>query len=79
MGTIRAPLVPYMLGTAVGMAPRTGVVIWAAAHASRLDLKDSGQTWWLVATTVVTLVVVGVIGHYANEAVKRATAVKEVA
>jgi uncharacterized membrane protein YdjX (TVP38/TMEM64 family) len=79
MGTIRAPLVPFLLGTAIGMAPRTGAVIWAAAHASRLDLKDTGQAWWLVATTVATLVVVAVIGHYANEAVKRATTAKPVA
>jgi uncharacterized membrane protein YdjX (TVP38/TMEM64 family) len=79
MGTIRAPLIPFLLGTAVGMAPRTGVVIWAAAHASRLDLKDTSQTWMFAAGIVVTVVVVAVLGHYANEAVKRATAAKPVA
>jgi len=73
MGTIRAPLGAFMLGTAVGMAPRTGVVVWAAAHASRLDLKNTGQAWMFAATVVVTVVVVAVIGRYANEAIKRAT------
>jgi uncharacterized membrane protein YdjX (TVP38/TMEM64 family) len=33
MGTIRAPLIPYLLGTLIGMAPRTAAVVWAMAHA----------------------------------------------
>jgi uncharacterized membrane protein YdjX (TVP38/TMEM64 family) len=74
MGTIRAPLVPFILGTAIGMAPRTGVVIWAAAHASQLNFKDTGQNWLFAAGLVVTVFVVVILGHYANEAVKRATA-----
>jgi CDP-diglyceride synthetase len=55
------------------------VVVWAAAHASQLDLKDTNQTWMFVAGVVATIVVVAILGHYANEAVKRATAAKPVA
>lgn len=73
MGAVRAPLGAFLLGTAVGMAPRTGVAVWAAAHASRLDFKDAGQTWVFVAGLVATAAVVGVIGRYANQAIRRAT------
>jgi uncharacterized membrane protein YdjX (TVP38/TMEM64 family) len=73
LGTTRAPLVPFLLGTFIGMAPRTGAVVWAAAHASRLDFKNTGQTWWFIASVVVTVAVVAVIGDLANKAVKRVT------
>ncbi|MDB5320621.1 MAG: associated Golgi protein [Phycisphaerales bacterium] len=73
LGTTRAPLVPFLLATLVGMAPRTAAVVWAAAHASKLDFKDSTQIWIFVGGLLVTLVVIGVIGEIANKAVKRVT------
>lgn len=74
MGTIKAPVLAYLLGTAVGMAPRTGVAVWAAAHASTLDFNaGSGQLWkWLIAVAVTVAVVI-YIGQWATRAVKRAT------
>jgi uncharacterized membrane protein YdjX (TVP38/TMEM64 family) len=73
MGTTRAPLIPYLLGTFVGMAPRTGVVVWAAAHASTLDFAQARNVWSYVIVVVVTLAVVAIIGKYANDAVRHAT------
>jgi uncharacterized membrane protein YdjX (TVP38/TMEM64 family) len=74
MGTTRAPLGAFVLGTAIGMAPRTGAVVWAAAHASTLDFKlDSGQTWLYFAGLAVTIFVVVVIGRIATNAVHRVT------
>ncbi len=55
------------------MAPRTAAVVWAAAHASKLDFKDATQVWIFVGGLLVTLVAVGVIGEIANKAVKRVT------
>lgn len=74
MGTVKAPLLAFLLGTAVGMAPRTGVAVWAAAHASTLDFSGgSGQLWkWLLAVGVTVAVVI-YIGQWATNAVKRAT------
>jgi uncharacterized membrane protein YdjX (TVP38/TMEM64 family) len=73
LGTTRAPLIPYLLGTLIGMAPRTAAVVWAAAHASKLDFKDSTQIWIFVGGLIVTLGVIAVIGEMANKAVKRVT------
>lgn len=74
MGTIKAPVLAYLLGTAVGMAPRTGVAVWAAAHASTLDFNaGSGQLWkWLIAVAVTVAVVI-YIGQWSTRAVKKAT------
>lgn len=73
LGTTRAPLAAYLLGTFVGMAPRTAVAVWAAAHASTLDFKSSGQTWLWIAGVIVTVAVVAIIGNLANKAIKRVT------
>jgi uncharacterized membrane protein YdjX (TVP38/TMEM64 family) len=75
MGATRAPLGAFLLGTAIGMAPRTGAVVWAAAHASTLDFKlASTQTWLYLAGVLATLAAVTTIGHIATKAVHRATA-----
>jgi uncharacterized membrane protein YdjX (TVP38/TMEM64 family) len=73
LGTTRAPVAAYLLGTFVGMAPRTAVAVWAAAHASTLDFKSSGQTWLWIAGVIVTVAVVAIIGNLANKAIKRVT------
>jgi uncharacterized membrane protein YdjX (TVP38/TMEM64 family) len=75
MGTTRAPLGAFLLGTAIGMAPRTGAVVWAASHASTLDFKiDSSETWLYLAGVIATLAAVTTIGHIATKAVHRVTA-----
>lgn len=72
-GTTKAPVWPYLLGTAVGMAPRTAAVVWAAAHMSTLDFSNTGQTWLFIAGLVATFVVIAVISAIARHAVNRIT------
>ena len=73
MGTIKAPLIPFLLGTLVGMAPRTGAAVWAASHASELNFADTKSVWYYVIGIGVTVAVVAIIGRYANEAVHKVT------
>jgi uncharacterized membrane protein YdjX (TVP38/TMEM64 family) len=73
MGATRAPLGAYMLGTFIGMAPRTAVAVWAAASASSLDFKRPSQSWLYIVGIIVTIVVVAIIGNLANQAIKRVT------
>lgn len=73
MGTMKAPLVPFLLGTLVGMAPRTGAAVWAASHASELNFADTKSVWYSAVAIGVTVVVVAIIGHYANQAVHKVT------
>ena len=57
----------------IGMAPRTAVAAWVAAHAATLDLKSRGDTWTFIAGVVITVFCVSLLGHYATRAVRRAT------
>jgi uncharacterized membrane protein YdjX (TVP38/TMEM64 family) len=77
VSTTKAPLLAYLLATVVGMAPRTAVAVWAAAHASTLNFKDTTDTWMYVLGLVVTIVVIAVIGHVANKAIHAATRERE--
>lgn len=72
-GTIRTPIWPYLIGTAIGMAPRTGAVVWAASQMSGLDFSTS-QGWWVTAAwIVVSIAIVAVIGAIANRALRHIT------
>jgi uncharacterized membrane protein YdjX (TVP38/TMEM64 family) len=73
MGATRAPMIPYLLGTLIGMAPRTALVVWASAHASTLDFHESRSVGWYAIVLVVTIAVITIIGRYANDAIHRAT------
>jgi uncharacterized membrane protein YdjX (TVP38/TMEM64 family) len=73
VSTTKAPLSAYLLATVVGMAPRTAVAVWAAAHASTLNFRDTTGTWMYVLGLAVTVAVVVVIGHVANKAIHSAT------
>ncbi|HRJ51001.1 MAG: TVP38/TMEM64 family protein [Phycisphaeraceae bacterium] len=72
--------VPYMLGTAMGMAPRTAIAVWIAAAAASTgagNLKElvQNQPTWLVlgglATFVLALSIIGHIGKRALDSVTR--------
>jgi uncharacterized membrane protein YdjX (TVP38/TMEM64 family) len=73
LATTRARLDAYLLATLVGMAPRTFAAVWAAAHASTLEFKDSKGVWSFVVGLAITIVIVGIIGRMANQAIQRAT------
>ena len=73
VSTTKAPLLAYLLATLIGMAPRTAVAVWAAAHASTLDLRDKGSTGMYFLGLFVTIVVIAIIGHIANKAIHSAT------
>ncbi len=69
----RVPLLPYTIGTLLGIAPRTALAAFAAAKLEQLRFKDVAETWMVVAGIVATLVVCAVLGHFANRALRRVT------
>jgi uncharacterized membrane protein YdjX (TVP38/TMEM64 family) len=73
VATTKAPLLAYLLATLVGMAPRTAAAVWAAAHASTLNLNDRVSTVVYVLGLLLTIAVVAIIGHVANRAVRAVT------
>ena len=56
------------------MAPRTAAAVWASAHASRLDFKKGSEISTFFVGLAVTLVAIAILGHFARQAVRRATA-----
>lgn len=71
----------YLLGTVIGLSPRTGAAVWLAAAAAETGAKDiqgfikeSRAEWWLIVVMVVSFVVVlGVIGKIAEKALAKVT------
>ncbi|MBM4107489.1 MAG: TVP38/TMEM64 family protein [Phycisphaerae bacterium] len=57
----------FLIGTAVGMAPRTIAAVWVGTQVQ--DWKEQDRpTWLLVAGIVLAVVALGVIGSIANRA-----------
>lgn len=70
MAALAVPVVPFVLGTLAGLAPRTTAVVAIGAGLSRLDLADRAQTAWFAGGLAVTVVVLAVIGWMANRALR---------
>ena len=74
MASAGVKMLPYALGTLIGMAPRTGVAVAFAAAGRATGARDiqefiEEQPWWVVpAGVAVFVVVLGVIGMIANAA-----------
>jgi uncharacterized membrane protein YdjX (TVP38/TMEM64 family) len=64
----------YLLGTMLGIAPRTLAAAWIGSRLERLDFSQKGSGWILIGGVFLTLVVVAVIGHLANQALTKVTA-----
>jgi len=65
---------PYFLGTATGMAPRTVAYVVIGRSAEELSREGIDKpTWMIVGGIVSTIIVVVVIGWIANKAVTRVT------
>jgi len=70
-------IVPYILGTAIGMMPRTAVACWIAAegasHAADLQSLVREQGWGMAVMGVAVLAVsLGIIGAIGRAALRRA-------
>jgi uncharacterized membrane protein YdjX (TVP38/TMEM64 family) len=65
----------YVLGTALGMAPRTFAAVFVGSQITDWSSAEKPR-WMVVGGIVLTLAVLGVIGSIANRALKRVTAPK---
>lgn len=73
LAATKVPPLIYTIGTIVGIAPRTAVVVWIGAGMTTFD-ASAGKSWILLVVNIVAaLVIVGVIGHLANRAIARVT------
>lgn len=73
LATLHVRFMPFLLGTAIGVMPRTAAYVWLAARAEKLDLTDTGGVGMLVVSIGVTLLVLIIITLLARRALARVT------
>jgi len=74
LAAARVPIGTYLLGTFIGIAPRTAVATFAAAGLEQLDFKNAGQSWTMIAGIVLTVAACVALGVVANRALRDLTA-----
>lgn len=77
MASVKVPRLPFILGTLIGMAPRTSIAVVIGAglkESFSKDALDEAKPAWVWPVSIgVTLVIVVVIGLIADRAIKRVT------
>lgn len=74
MAATRVPLPTYILGTLLGMAPRTIAAVFIGAHMAELDFGQARNVWLVVGGIVGILIAFAIINQIANSAIARVTA-----
>ncbi len=74
LSAARVPLRHYVLGTVVGIAPRTAAAAYGAARLEQLRFENVSERWTVIAGIVVTLVVCLILGSLAKRALRNLSA-----
>jgi len=76
--TTGVPLWIYLVGTAVGMLPRTAIVVWLGAQfegvLNKNTLSDAKPGWWLPVALAIGLAVFFALLHLGKAAIRKVTA-----
>lgn len=74
MAAAKVPRFPYLLGTLIGMAPRTGVAVYIASQIQDVATAAETRPKWMIFVGIgLTLLVIMVIGHIAKKALEKVT------
>lgn len=83
LASVQVPLHTYLLGTAIGMAPRTGLAVYFASTLQSMTADEAAHQdkpwWWFAAGIALSVAVLIVIGVFANRALARVTQQKPAA
>ena len=66
-------LVPFLIGTLLGVAPRTAAVVFIAARARKLEQAGAGSWWIVVLGVVISVVAIAIVTVVSKKALDRAT------
>lgn len=75
MASVKVPRVPFILGTIIGMAPRSTLAVAIGAglkEFSKDDLSKAAPGWVVGVGLGVAVLVVVIVGHLANKAIHKA-------
>jgi uncharacterized membrane protein YdjX (TVP38/TMEM64 family) len=70
LAAARVPMTEYILGTFIGILPRTALATFAAAGLEQLRFDNVQQRWMVLSGIVATLIVCVVLGLLANRALR---------
>jgi len=73
LAATKVPRTVFVLGTLFGMTPRTVAAVVIGSTISQSDFDTPRETWMLVSGVALTIVVVAIIGSFANRAIARMT------
>lgn len=74
MASVKVRFLPYILGTLIGMAPRTAAAVYVAATLREMAAAEVAKQrpwWWIAVGIVLTIVVLVVLGSIAKRALTR--------
>ncbi len=77
LASVRTPLWIYLLGTLIGMTPRTALVLYIASQVQgkMADEAAKDKPWWMIAVGIgATVIVLGIVGMMAKKALAKVTA-----
>lgn len=74
MTAARVPLSSFLVGTFIGMLPRSSAVVFFGAGISVLDISEPFNLWMLVFGWIATIISIIVIGYFSKKALARVTA-----
>jgi uncharacterized membrane protein YdjX (TVP38/TMEM64 family) len=73
LSATRVHPVAYVMGTLIGLAPRTTAVVWVGSRLKHLDLSNAEDTWMFISSVVVTIGVLALLGYLGNRAITNLT------
>lgn len=80
MASVKVPRLPFLVGTFIGMTPRTAIAVIIGAGVKDMlnedNLKQAAPGWLWGVGIGVTLLIVVIVGMIANKAIERMTAAK---
>jgi uncharacterized membrane protein YdjX (TVP38/TMEM64 family) len=74
MAAAHVPMGPYLVGTLLGLAPRTAVAVRAGSHLSTLDFRHRDALGSAAVTIALSVLVLGILGWLARRALDSALA-----
>jgi uncharacterized membrane protein YdjX (TVP38/TMEM64 family) len=73
LAAARVPISSYVLGTFIGMLPRSGAMVLLGASLSALTFDSFNDVWFLAAGVPATIILIIVIGVMSRRALDRLT------
>lgn len=74
MAAARVPLISFLIGTFVGMIPRSAAVVFFGATVSELNFDEPFNIWMIVFGYIATIISVIIISRFSKKALAKMTA-----